>query len=240
MGPLKGPLKGLVGLVFLLTPPAVDGETITTSPSSGKRAPRPLTYVAIGASDTVGVGADDPETEGWPALIYDRLPPGTRFLRLGISGSTAGEAVQAQLPHAEPASPDLVTIWLAVNDFNEGVPLGQYLSHLNEIVRRMTGTGARVLVANVPDLTGIPRYADVDPDALRSHIAQWNSAIGGVVDANGATLVDLWPSSQGLDEQPELLSDEDNFHPSTLGHQAIAGLFLDALTRDTVIGPAIR
>jgi lysophospholipase L1-like esterase len=238
MGPLKA-LKGLVGLVFLLTPPSFRAEPLTTSPLSGKPSRTPFTYVAIGASDTVGVGADNPQTEGWPALIYDRLPPGSRFFRLGISGSTAREAVQDQLPHAESASPDLVTVWLAVNDFNEGVALGQYLSHLDEILRRVKATGARVFVANVPDLTGIPRYEDVDPEALRSHIEEWNSAIARVVGTNRAILVDLWPASQGLHENQELLSDEDRFHPSTLGHQAIAGLFLDALARDTVIGPAI-
>ena len=210
-------------------------------PGSASRepGPKPFTYVAIGASDTVGIGADDPETQGWPALVHARLPNGSRFLRLGVSGSTAGEAVRAQLPAATASAPDLVTVWLAVNDFNEGIPLEQYRAYLNEIVRRMTATGARVFVANVPDLTGIPRYSHVDERALRGLIGEWNAAIAEVVRAHGATLVDLWPSSQNLSERKELLSDEDYFHPSTLGHQVLAALFLEAIARDTVVGTAV-
>ncbi|MDQ4149081.1 MAG: SGNH/GDSL hydrolase family protein [Actinomycetota bacterium] len=200
---------------------------------------KPFTYVAIGASDTVGIGADDPQTEGWPALVYERLPRGTRFLRLGVSGSTAEEAVRAQLPTARAASPDLVTVWLAVNDFNASVPRNEYLGHLDRIVGEMAATGARVFVANVPDLTGIPRYEGIEDHVLRGLISDWNAGIAEVVQRHGATLVDLWPSSQGLEDREELLSDEDHFHPSTLGHQVLAALFLEVMSRDTVVGSAI-
>jgi acyl-CoA thioesterase-1 len=198
-----------------------------------------LTYVAIGASDTVGIGAEDPQTEGWVALIHDRLPPGSRILRLGISGSTARDALQTQLPRAAAARPDLVTVWLAVNDFNAGVPLHEYRQELNEILRRVASTGARIFVANVPDLSGVPRYAEVDPSVLVDRVAEWNSVIREVTQSNGATLVDLWPPSEELPDQPELLNEEDQFHPSTAGHKALADVFLDAISSDTVIGPAV-
>ena len=208
-----------------------------TIPSTEKQQDR-FTYVAIGASDTVGIGADNPQTEAWVARIYSRLPEGSRFLRLGMSGSTAREAAATQLPRAEAARPDLVTVWLAVNDFNAGIPLQEYRHDLNEILRRMASVGARIFVANVPDLTGIPRYAEVDPVILRARVAEWNSVIAEVASSNGATLVDLWPPSQDLHDHGELLS-EDGFHPSTTGHQALADLFLDAISQDTVIGSAV-
>src|SRR4051794_10885363 len=37
----------------------------------------PFVYVAIGASDSYGVGTDDPATESWPAVLARYLPRGT-------------------------------------------------------------------------------------------------------------------------------------------------------------------
>lgn len=210
-----------------------------TGTNTKKRRDR-FTYVAMGASDTVGIGADNPQAEAWVTLIHDRLPPGSRFLRLGMSGSTARDAVATQLPRAEAAKPHLATVWLAVNDFNAAVPLQEYRQDLNEVLRRMASVHARTFVGNLPDLTGIPRYEEVDPVVLRSHVAEWNSVIAEVTNDNQATLVDLWPPSQDLPDHRELLSVVDQFHPSTEGHRALADIFLDAISRDTVIGQLIR
>ena len=54
--------------------------TPTPSPTAAVR------YVAIGASDTVGVGATDPTTGSWPARVAALLPPGSAYVNLGVSG----------------------------------------------------------------------------------------------------------------------------------------------------------
>ncbi|HLJ35226.1 MAG TPA: hypothetical protein VKU38_16350, partial [Ktedonobacteraceae bacterium] len=46
----------------------------------------PITYVALGASDAVGVGSDQPATQGYVPLLYKQLPAGSHLLNLGISG----------------------------------------------------------------------------------------------------------------------------------------------------------
>lgn len=187
-----------------------------------------LIYVAIGASDVVGEGADNPDTEAWPLVIYDRLPAGSVIHRLGVSGSTAEEAIAEQLPAAEKLKPNLVTIWLAINDIRNQVSLEAYRKQLDEIVRRMTATGAHVYVGNVPDLTGIPELAEsyTEPQ-LRAFTSEWNDTIAEVALANGAHLVDLQEASEGMDqEEMKVLISEDRFHPSTLGHVALAEIFL--------------
>ncbi len=186
-----------------------------------------LVYVALGASDVVGEGADDPTTEAWPLVLHEKLPQGTVLHRMGVSGSTAEEAISEQLPAAEAADPDLVTIWLAVNDYRNHVPLEAYRKHLDEIVRRMTATGAKVLVANMPDLRGIPELAeDQSPQRLAVLVSEWNATIAEVVLANGAHLVDLLEASEGMEDHMDVLISEDRFHPSTLGHIALAEIFL--------------
>lgn len=186
-----------------------------------------LVYVALGASDVVGEGADFPATEAWPTVLHNRLPKGTVFHRLGVSGSTAEEAIHQQLPAAEAANPDLVTIWLAVNDYRNQVPLEAYRKHLDEIVRRMTATGAQVFVANLPDLRGIPDMRNHGNESrLAAHTAEWNATIAEVVLSNGAHLIDLLEASEGMEDDMDVLISSDGFHPSTLGHLALAEIFL--------------
>ncbi len=85
-----------------------------------------LTYVAIGASDTFGIGADDPQTENWPTDLAAKLGNGVQLINLGVPGITAHQAIKIELPVALDAHPDLVTIWLAVNDIIDNVPVASY------------------------------------------------------------------------------------------------------------------
>src|SRR5438093_6097124 len=127
--------------------------------SARAQAARPLTYVAIGASDAVGVGAKDPVTEGWVPRLGARLGADTRVVNLGVSGSTLAQALDEQLGPAIDAQPDVVTIWLAVNDLNARVPLERYAADLDTLLGQLeTTTHARVLVGNVPDLGGIAAH----------------------------------------------------------------------------------
>src|SRR5260370_39154939 len=70
------------------------------------QAARPVTYVAIGASDAVGVGAKDPITEGWVPRLGARLGPEARVINLGVSGSTLAPALDERLRPALHAPPD--------------------------------------------------------------------------------------------------------------------------------------
>src|SRR6266545_1206838 len=89
---------------------------VAAASPSPSAAAASLRYVAIGASDTVGVGSADPRTGAWPARVAARLPAGTDYVNLGVSGSLAAQAAREQVPAAVRLRPQLVTIWLAVND----------------------------------------------------------------------------------------------------------------------------
>lgn len=202
---------------------------------------RPLTYVAIGASDTVGVGAQNPVSESWVALLSSRMPPDTRFVRLGVSGSTAEEAVHVQLPPAKRAKPDLVTIWLAGNDFSMHVPLHQYEKALKAIIRGVSlETKPRVFVANLPDLTNVPAYLMQPRQSLIGRQGEWNDTIGRVAEENGATLVDLYATSKKVGGSSMGLVAEDGFHPSTQGYRVIADAFWESILKDPVLGEVLR
>lgn len=123
-----------------------------------------------------------------------------------------------------------MTIWLVINDLRGDVNLDDYRQHLDLIVQRMTGTGALVLVGNMPDLVGMPDFSSSSAETLKTIMSEWNSAIEKVVHSHGAVLVDLVAAAEGFDEDKSvLLSAEDNFHPSTLGHLALAEIFFHYL-----------
>ena len=196
--------------------------------SARAQAPRPLTYVAIGASDAVGVGARDPETEGWVPRFGARLGSKVRVINLGVSGSTLGQALDEQVGPALDARPDVVTVWLAVNDLNARVPLEQYAAELDTLLGQLDGAHARVLVGNVPDLGRLAAYRGIDPAPLQAEVDRWNAVIAATTARHGATLVDLYARWQEVAEHPEYLS-ADGFHPSSEGYQALAEVFGEAV-----------
>ena len=209
-------------LATVLAPVAAAQQAATST--------RPLTYVAIGASDTLGVGATDPERDGWVPRFARQLGPSTHVVNLGVPGSLVHHALDAQLPAAIAANPDVVTIWLAVNDFDALVPLDIYTAHLDTLLKSLrANTRARIVVGNIPDLALLLR-SDLDPLVLqlvRAFVTRWNVAIGAVVQQNGATLVDLYGAGSEWREHPEYVS-SDGFHPSSDGYARLSDLFYTA------------
>jgi acyl-CoA thioesterase-1 len=208
-------LKSLPGLLLVGVACRRDESSV------GQAALRPLTYVAIGASDSAGVGANVPDQESWPAVLQHKLPPGSRLVNLGVSGSLLHQAIGQQLPVALDSEPDLVTVWLAVNDYAARVPLERYTADLDSLLGELRAkTEATILVGNVPDLGALPSAGRFD---LRD-VDRWNVAIDEAVRRHGASLVDLRATWREVKDHPEYIS-SDGFHPSTVGYQRLADVF---------------
>lgn len=197
-------------------------------------AAQPVVYAALGASDTVGVGADDPVRDGWAPRVYAALPKGTQFLNLGISGATLRDVLHGEVPPAADAQPRLVTLWGGVNDLRAGVDVATFHQQLDAMLGQLTQSAANkhsqitVVVLNIPDLRSLPAFTHVDHLALDAEVRRWNAAIAQSVQAHGAVLVDLYSRWPELSSHPEYISG-DGFHPSSAGYARIAALVLDAL-----------
>jgi acyl-CoA thioesterase-1 len=220
-----------------LPAPASGGASPT--PAIAFPSSRPITYAAIGASDTVGVGAPNPATDGWVPRLHRRLPPGSRLVNLGISGARLRDAVQKELPKAIEAKPDLVTIWNVVNDLNANVDLASYERDLDKLLGDLIAkTPARLAVGNCPDLARVPAYirAGIPADALRQEVGRWNGLIGQAVarHAGRAVLVDLYARSTEVDVDPSLVAGDD-FHPSAQGYAQIAEVYWDFLVANRLV-----
>jgi acyl-CoA thioesterase-1 len=200
---------------------------------------KPITYVAIGASDTVGVGAPTPSRDGWVPLLHRRLPAGSKLVNLGVSGARLADAVQGQLPKALEAKPELVTVWNVVNDLNANVDLSLYERDLDRLVRDLTSrTPARVLVGNCPDLGRVPAYTKlgIPPEELRREVARWNQVIARVAQKYpaGAYVVDLYARSAEV-EIDETMVAGDDFHPSAKGYSRLAAVFWEFMVANRLV-----
>jgi len=201
--------------------------TLKVDPFSG-----PVTYVALGASDAVGVGSREPGSQGYVPLVATHLPKGSHLVNLGISGIHLHEALSEELPLALSTSPDLVTIWLVTNDFIGGVTYNGYIQDLNILLRELhTKTQARLVMANLPDLTRLPAFAhetSTRKAQMLTAIQQWNAGIAAAAAHYGVTLVDLFSQRSQLTSHPEYIS-ADGFHPSAQGYVQLANAFWKAI-----------
>ena len=187
-------------------------------------------YVAIGASDSVGVGARDPVMGSWTARLASLLPPGSAFRNVAVSGSLADQARIEQLPLALREQPTVVTIWLAVNDLNAEVASSAHAAALGAIVDALVrDTPARTFVGTVPDLRAVPAYAGADQAALIARIGAYNAGIAalGAKHAGRVVVVDLFTGSAELTSQ--ITVSPDGFHPSDAGYTLIAARFAEAM-----------
>jgi acyl-CoA thioesterase-1 len=189
-------------------------------------------YVSIGASDAVGLGTSNPSVDGWVPR-FAALLSAEQTINLGRSGSTLSDAMKQQLPKVFDQKPDVITIWLAVNDFNRQVYdrsiLTSYTANLDTMLsqlRAKLGDHTRILVGNIPDLSKVSIYTSLGiPKLLLSlQVKRWNDAIKSVVKKNQCELVDLYSHWKELGEHPEYVS-FDGFHPSKDGYQRLAQIF---------------
>src|SRR5579884_3816172 len=152
-------------LVLFITSCSSTATTTTDAPSCQPLPDGngPFVYVALGASDAVGFGADCEVTHGYVPLLGQKMPHGTKVVNLGIAGATVNIALQDELPAALAAKPNIVTVWLAANDFrameNGTLTLTQYAHQFDHMLAGLhTLSSTRVFVANLPDLTKLPYF----------------------------------------------------------------------------------
>jgi acyl-CoA thioesterase I len=206
---------------------ALVGLAILTACTSAKLGEEQILYMAVGASDAVGVGAI-PLSHGYVYRINSELQDRGKtvhLLNLGIPGadlSTIADVVKVALRAG--ARPDLVTIWVGANDIIDGVDAGDFEAELADLLDRLRDkTKAFIVIADIPDLTQLPRFrANPQRSVTKERIAAFNDAIERQADKHHVPVVKL--SKEPIEDR--FVSDIDGFHPSDEGHRRIADLFL--------------
>jgi acyl-CoA thioesterase I len=187
-------------------------------------------YTALGASDAFGIGAE-PITRGYVYRIrdvLDRQIGSVALVNLGIPGAEIDRIADSLRTFLRTrAQPDIVTVWTGAND----IIAGRLVADFEPLLDRMLGqlrseTEAFVVIANIPDLTKLPRFAArPEPTVTAERVRAFNAAIMRQAQRHDVPLVNLF--IQPIES--ELVSDVDGFHPSNQGHARIAQHFLDIM-----------
>ena len=188
-----------IGVVIALA--GCDEQRSTTPPAPVGSATRASSFLTIGSSATEGDGVSDRLHEAWPYLMFDHaFPISTTLVNAAIDGATVTNASVQQLPVARRVEPDVVAIWLGVDDLAQHTPIHEFTPALEKLIQEVRATGAqRILVADIPSVFG-------ESSAL------YNAAIRHAVRATKSTLVELSRAavtltpSRGLNDQPDAAS----------------------------------
>jgi lysophospholipase L1-like esterase len=187
-------------------------------------------YVAVGASDAVGIGAV-PLRNGYVFRIRDELEDRGKdvaLVNLGVPGANTdsiNRRVQRFL--RMDVNPHLITVWVGNNDLIDGVEVDEFEDELEELLSLLRArTEGPIVIANLPDLTRLPRFVrNPDRNVTRQRVMSFNNVIEEQAEEFDIAVIDLF--KEQIEEK--CVSDVDGFHPNNDGHERIAGLFLQVI-----------
>jgi acyl-CoA thioesterase I len=196
----------------------VSAVTHTRWVPADRREDRPLRYVALGDSYTIGTSV--PSVDRWPNLLVAALGPNPPTLRLvanlGVNGYTSGDLIRDELPPLLELDPEFVSVLIGVNDVVQGVGPAAYEANVVRILDSLLArlSADRIVTVAIPDYTVTPAGADYgDPRRQHDGIVTNNAIIAARSAERAIDYVDTFDISLRAAEDRSLVAD-DGLHPS--------------------------
>lgn len=215
-------------ITFLITACASTSDDNDLKESPSNDLP-PINYLALGASDAFGIGAN-PITRGYVYRIKDGFEDRGRRVSLLNTGIPTADipAIKkvARKALKRDVEYDLVTIWTGANDLIGGSDVKDFEEDLESMLTRIRDkSNAFIVIMNLPDLTQIKKFRE-DPDkhVTVENVAAFNQAITRQANKYKVPIVDFFKAAPG-----DMLVSKDGFHPNNDGHQKIANLYLQII-----------
>ncbi len=219
-----------------------DANEAATTQSSAPEGP--LTYVSLGDSLAVGVGASDPREKGYAPLYRDLLEEQTgrevRLVQLGISGETTESFIHApdsQLARAEATLREnpgaAVTLSIGANDLlreadgtdaEREAALARYSENLDHILRTLKGASDPA-----PEIVVLAIYNPAPGTFTDEWAGRLNGEVRDVARRNGARVAAADLAFRGHETE---YSHYDQYswdiHPTDAGYEVLAQTFAEA------------
>ncbi len=180
---------------------------------------RPLRYVALGDSYTIGTALAE-SIERWPDQLVAALgmqPPVLDLVaNLGVNGFTSRDVIDVELPHLAALRPEFASLLVGVNDVVQGVSSVTYRANVARILDTLLESLAayRVVTVATPDYTVTPQGASYgDPIVQAAAIRTSNAILGDLAAERGIAFVDIHDLSLRAAGDRSLVAD-DGLHPS--------------------------
>jgi lysophospholipase L1-like esterase len=179
-----------------------------------------ITYVALGDSTGVGVGAKD---GGYVARLFKRIEherPGSRLKNLCVSGATTSDVLRGQVEQVTNARPTLITLGIGINDIGHGVSVEQFASNYEEIVKSLKAhSNAPIVISNIPDVSLAPVVPAYLKDEAHKRVVAFNDKIQEIAARQNLIVSDAYTETREvIPAHPEFFSG-DGFHPSDIGYE---------------------
>ncbi len=181
---------------------------------------RPLRYVALGDSYTIGTSVA--AAERWPDQLVQALagrrPTLELVANLGVTGYTSRDLIRDELPPLARLEPGFVSLLIGVNDVVQGVSPAAYEANVVTILDALLARlpAGRIVTVAIPDYTVTPAGADYgDPSRQHDGIVAGNAVMARQSANRGICFVDTFDLSLRAAEDRSLVA-ADGLHPSGL------------------------
>ena len=179
-----------------------------------------------GDSLALGIGATD-SSRGFAFDLYRRIArerPLSEVTNVAIGGTTAADVSRLELPRLASTKPDLLVLEAGANDAVRRHDAAGFDRDFRGLVRaiRTAVPNAKLVIFNVPDVSVSPIFEDASKPALHRLVVAYNVSVADAAREAGATVVDLYHTSERARGGDDRFLSSDLFHPSDAGHQAIA------------------
>jgi lysophospholipase L1-like esterase len=187
-----------------------------------------IRYLALGDSYTIGTGLED-EARNFPsllaALLKDETGIDVALVNLGVNGYTTTDLIREELPVAQSARPELVTILIGANDIVQGSDEAGYRDRLKQIYQAVKELGVpagRVLAISIPDFSPLPGAAPFgSPSDLRARVDAFNDIAQREAASRPFRFADITSISREANRGDGWLAG-DGLHPGPAQHRAFA------------------
>jgi lysophospholipase L1-like esterase len=185
-------------------------------------------YVAIGDSQTEGIGDGDDATgyRGFADRLAARLAdlnPELRYANLAIRGKLAGEVHAEQLAPALDLRPDVATVVAGLNDvLRPRFDVDAVAGHLEAMFASLTKAGATVGTVTFPNVAKIAPLTR----PLLPRVLALNARIREAAARHDVRVVEAFEVPVTTDAR---IWSADRIHANPVGHQLIADSMAHAL-----------
>jgi lysophospholipase L1-like esterase len=216
--------RGLLAILLILgwAIPAQFIELSKTSqraPIDSSRRAKPVTYLALGDSTGLGLGAQN--GYGYVEQLMTRIEterPGSRLLKLCTLGETT-TSLRQRLTESFSLKPTLVTLSIGMNDLFGRISEQEFAANYEAIIIRLRRLAVPIVITNLPDISFAPRLPNSMREEIHVKVLLFNKQIEAIAKRYGLFFVDLYSASaKTLSKHREFFA-SDGFHPSHAGYE---------------------
>lgn len=159
-------------------------------------------------------------------------------LELVVNNSWSGDEVTGrgvsralQLHNNSSREPDIIAVYLGINDFRRGKTVEEFAAKYEEMISGMLGKykGKDVYLFTLLYTTNLEK-SGINPD----DVVKYNEVIRNIAAKYGCTLVDIYNDTGINKDNLASYMGDGNLHPNYLGMDKITDCFIDALMKNYV------